>query len=71
MDSGRIQRVAATLGDHGADLLLVTPGADLTYLTGYRALPLERLTCLAVRNDGRSWLIVPALERPEIGRAHV
>ena len=64
MDSQRIQRVAQSLRDSGRDMLFVTPGADLLYLTGYRALPLERLTCLAVRDDGRAWLIVPALERP-------
>ena len=46
------------------DLLLVTPGADLTYLTGYRALPLERLTCLALRSDGQAWMAVPQLELP-------
>jgi Xaa-Pro aminopeptidase len=46
------------------DVIFVTPGADLRYLTGYDALPLERLTCLAVRNDGQSWMIVPTLEKP-------
>lgn len=64
MDPRRIARVAQSLRDHGHDLLLITPGADLFYLTGYRALPLERLTCLAVRADGQAWLIVPQLERP-------
>lgn len=48
----------------GLDALLVTPGADLRYLTGYAALPLERLTCLVVRSTGDPLLVVPRLERP-------
>lgn len=46
----------------GFDALLVTPGADLRYLTGYDALPLERLTCLVVPARGEPSLVVPALE---------
>jgi Xaa-Pro aminopeptidase len=48
----------------GVDALLVGPGADLRYLTGYHALPLERLTLLVARADGWHNLIVPQLERP-------
>lgn len=48
--------------DAGVDALLVGPGADLLYLTGYRALPLERLTLLVARADGRHRLVVPTLE---------
>ncbi|WUH94767.1 Xaa-Pro peptidase family protein [Streptomyces sp. NBC_00433] len=50
--------------DAGVDALLVSPGADLRYLTGYQALPLERLTCLVVPAEGEPFLVVPALERP-------
>lgn len=60
----RINNLAAALDTAAKDLLLVTPGADLRYLTGYDALPLERLTCLAVKATGESWLIVPKLELP-------
>ncbi|WP_344771179.1 Xaa-Pro peptidase family protein [Aeromicrobium panaciterrae] len=48
----------------GIEALLVTPGADLRYLTGYAALPLERLTCLVLPSTGDPTLIVPALEAP-------
>jgi Xaa-Pro aminopeptidase len=48
----------------GVDALLVGPGADLRYLTGYHALPLERLTLLVARADGQHALVVPQLERP-------
>lgn len=46
------------------DALLVCPGADLRYLTGYDALPLERLTCLVLPVHGEPCLLVPALEEP-------
>lgn len=59
----RIQRVCQSLNQHGHEVLFVTPGADLRYLTGYDALPLERLTCLAMKSDGNVWMIVPELER--------
>lgn len=55
----RAQELAAS---EGIDALLVTPGADLRYLTGYTALPLERLTCLVLPANGDPTLIVPALE---------
>ena len=71
MHSERIARVAHALAEQGSDLLLVTPSADLRYLANYQALPLERLTCLAINNAGRSWMIVPALERPAAEAAGV
>ena len=39
----RIVGARAGLVQAGVDALLVTPGSDLRYLTGYDALPLERL----------------------------
>jgi Xaa-Pro aminopeptidase len=57
----KAQELAAS---NGIDTLLVTPGADLRYLTGYAALPLERLTCLVLPAHGDPTLIVPALEGP-------
>ncbi len=56
----KAQQLAAS---QGIDALLVTPGADLRYLTGYVALPLERLTCLVLPASGDPTLVVPALER--------
>jgi Xaa-Pro aminopeptidase len=61
--SDRLARAARAAGAAGLDALLVTPGADLRYLTGYDALPLERLTCLVLRSDGAATLVVPTLER--------
>jgi Xaa-Pro aminopeptidase len=48
----------------GLDALLICPGADLRYLTGYAAMPLERLTCLVLPAEGEPFLVVPALEEP-------
>jgi Xaa-Pro aminopeptidase len=59
-----LDRAAAAMNDAGVDALLIGPGADLRYLTGYHALPLERLTLLVARADGSHRLVVPTLERP-------
>jgi Xaa-Pro aminopeptidase len=48
----------------GFDALLLTPSADMRYLTGYAAHQLERLTCLVIPAAGPVTLIVPKLERP-------
>ena len=61
----RLERAIATTAAHGLDALLVGVGPDLDYLTGYRAMPLERLTMLAITPaDGGLRLIVPRLEEP-------
>lgn len=41
----------------------MTPGPDLRYLTGYDAVPLERLTCLVLTGTGELALVAPLLER--------
>lgn len=56
----KAQQAAQTAG---IDALLITPGPDLRYLTGYSAVALERLTCLVVPSEGPISLIVPALEQ--------
>jgi Xaa-Pro aminopeptidase len=59
-----MSRAKAAAAAAGFDAVLVTPGADLRYLTGYDAMPLERLTCLVLPASGEPVLVVPALERP-------
>jgi Xaa-Pro aminopeptidase len=56
----RVQQAAA---ERGIDALVVTPGADLRYLTGYDAKPLERLTAFLLPTSGEPLLVVPELER--------
>ncbi len=53
----------------GVDALIVTPSADLRYLTGYDAPPLERLTALILPVDSDPVLLVPELEAPEAQRS--
>ncbi|MBY8884231.1 Xaa-Pro peptidase family protein [Streptomyces sp. PTM05] len=60
----RIERARRAAAEAGLDALLVSPSADLRYLTGYHAHPLERLTCLVIPADGDPLLVVPALEKP-------
>lgn len=58
----RLDRARDLAAAAGIDALLVTPGADLRYLTGYAAKPLERLTCLVVPVAGTPFLVAPNLE---------
>ena len=58
----RLHRAREATARAGLDALLISPGADLRYLTGYDAKPLERLTCLVLPADGDPFLLVPALE---------
>jgi Xaa-Pro aminopeptidase len=48
----------------GLDALLLSPGSDLRYLSGYNAHSTERLTLLVLPVEGPATLIVPRLERP-------
>jgi len=60
----RLTAVADAVRAAGLDALLLTPGPDLRYVTGYDAKQLERLTCLAVpaKAHERPFLLVPRLE---------
>jgi Xaa-Pro aminopeptidase len=63
--TARIADAIRTTAERGLDALLVGVGPDLDYLTGYRAMPLERLTMLVVTPaDGGVRLVVPRLEEP-------
>ncbi|MEY3925759.1 MAG: hypothetical protein RIQ63_1110 [Actinomycetota bacterium] len=62
----RIARVREEMTRRGVDAVLLSVGHDLPYLTGYHAMPLERLTMLVVGRDGVSKMIVPRLEVPRV-----
>jgi Xaa-Pro aminopeptidase len=66
MFAQRVERVRAAMADHGTDVLLLSVGADLPWLTGYEAMPLERLTMLVVPREGDATLVVPRLEAPRV-----
>ena len=62
----RIARVRAAMDEQGVDALMVSVGHDLPYLTGYLAMPLERLTMLVVPRGGEATLLIPRLEAPRV-----
>ena len=55
----RLERAVAATDTAGLAATLVSVGSDLRYLTGYAALPLERLTLLVLRPGSRPAIIVP------------
>jgi Xaa-Pro aminopeptidase len=54
------------MSELGVDALLLSLGADLPWLSGYEAMPLERLTMLVVPRDAPAVLVVPRLEAPRV-----
>jgi Xaa-Pro aminopeptidase len=58
----RLRRAAHSVERRELAALLVGVGPDLRYLTGYEAMPLERLTMLVLPARGRPTLIAPRLE---------
>jgi len=51
----------------GVDVLILNGGPDVAYLTGYEAMPLERLTALIACTDADlPGLLVPELERARV-----
>ena len=53
MHAERLGRVRAAMAELDVEVLLLSVGADLPWLIGYEAMPLERLTMLVVRGRRR------------------
>lgn len=64
--SARIEAARARMSELGIESLGVTAGADLEYLCGYDAMPLERITMFVVGQWGEPVLVVPELESPRV-----
>ena len=58
----RIRAAQAIAKADGFAAILVGVGADMRYLAGYPAMPLERLTMLVIPADGEVSLVAPRLE---------
>jgi len=58
--------VRERMGELGIECLLLSLGADLPWVTGYQAMPLERLTMLVLPADAEPVLVVPVLEAPRV-----
>jgi Xaa-Pro aminopeptidase len=68
--AARMRRVVTDATAAGLDGLLITPGPDLVWLTGYRPTAItERLTMLVLSPREDPTLLVPTLERPDAERA--
>ena len=62
----RIARARVEMGAAGVDVLMLSVGRDLLYLTGYDAPLLERLTLAVILLDGEATLVVPKFEAPNV-----
>lgn len=68
--AARMRRAAEAAAGSGFAGLLITPGPDLAYFTGYRPpADTERLTMLVIAADRDPVLVVPRLERPDAEHA--
>jgi hypothetical protein len=64
--AARMRRVASSAVEKGLGGVIVTPGPDLVWLTGYRPTAItERLTMLVLSPDNEPTPLVPILERPD------
>ncbi len=63
---GRMARARSVMAARDLDVLLLSVGAGLPYLTGYRAMAMERLTMAVVPREGEPVLVVPELEAPRV-----
>lgn len=62
----RIAKVRLAMKEQHVDAALLSVGHDLPYLSGYEAMPLERLTMLVVPRTGVVTMVVPRLEVPRV-----
>jgi Xaa-Pro aminopeptidase len=70
--AGRMERAGHSAGEAGLSGLLVTPGPDLLYLTGYAPIAITRLTMLVVSvvsAERSPAMIVPRLDRADADEA--
>ncbi|GAA2328503.1 aminopeptidase P family protein [Streptomyces kunmingensis] len=66
----RMDRAARSAADAGLAGLLVAPGPDLVWLTGYQVpADTERLTLLVLAAGQEPTLVVPALEAPDAAKS--
>ena len=62
----RMERAAEQAEAAGLTGILVAPGPDLLYFTGYQPIAItERITMLALQASREPAMIVPVLERPD------
>lgn len=62
----RLERARQAMRAQGVDVALLSLGLDMPYLTGYNAMPLERLTMLVLPVNGDAVMVIPRLEAPRV-----
>lgn len=63
----RLERARAAMAERGIDAMALSVGSDLPYLTGYEAMPLERLTLGILRAEGGPIrIVIPRLEAARV-----
>lgn len=62
----RMARARAQMDAKGIDVLLLSLGLDLPYISGYTAMPLERLTMLVVPRNGEARMVIPRMEAARV-----
>ncbi|GMQ94389.1 MAG: Xaa-Pro peptidase family protein [Acidimicrobiia bacterium] len=62
----RISTAQEVMRAGGIDALCLSVGSDLPYLTGYKAMPTERLTMFVLPAEGEGTIVVPRLEAPRV-----
>src|SRR5688572_32359922 len=72
MQSDRLTRAMTALDRAGIDAIILTPGANLFYLTGFEhGHAYERLLALVLRRDGSARWVIPTMNveqvRPHLG----
>jgi Xaa-Pro aminopeptidase len=68
--AARMRQVVNSADEQGLAGVIVTPGPDLVWLTGYQPTAItERLTMLVLSTDNEPTLLVPMLERPDVEAA--
>lgn len=60
----RLQDLQLAMDEHGYDLVVVGPTANMRYLTGYRAMAVERITVLLVTRDAVA-MVLPDFDASE------
>jgi Xaa-Pro aminopeptidase len=66
---GRLQRVRGALAEARVDALLLTPGADFSYLTGISVYAEQRLLALIVPREGPPLFVTPEMNRAQLAGA--
>jgi Xaa-Pro aminopeptidase len=64
--ANRIAAAQKLMRAESIDALCLSVGSDLPYLTGYKAMPLERLTMFVLPAEGAGTIVLPGLEAPRV-----